>query len=212
MKKNLFILFFLMSAIVMNGQGTVRFCYNDGELIGGKWQEVEGVSKEDKVKHSPFYGFVFSTEDKQLKKLLREQAFYVQFNDTLYINCYRAIGEGVAYYARAERGKEADNVFFVSDERASAASISTLTASAGLLGGIIGGAIAGAAIGASRGLSLAPYLWSMESGTPQRLTPKVMKKLRADYPQLLKKYKAEDKKRQATPGCIYEYLLKLKLL
>ena len=143
MKKNLFILFFLMSATVMNGQGTVRFCYNDGELIGGKWQEVEGVSKEDKVKHSPFYGFVFSTEDKQLKKLLREQAFYVQFNDTLYINCYRAIGEGVAYYARAERGKEADNVFFVSDERASAASISTLTASAGLLGGIIGGAIGG---------------------------------------------------------------------
>lgn len=197
-------------SVDVRGQGHIKYCFNDGELIGEAWREADGVLMEDKVKRSPFYGFVFATEDEQLQKLLRDDAFYVEYNDTLYINCNRAIGEGTTYYARAERGKKADNVFFVSNVR-SKQSVG-LYVGAGIMGGIVGGAIVGATYHGVGSQSSAPYLWDMEQGLVTRLTPKTMKKLMAGNKNLLKKYKAEKKKRQATPGCVYEYLKSLGLL
>lgn len=205
----LLVLSMLLSASVAFGQEKVSFCFNDGELIGEKWREADGVTMEDKVHRSPFYGFVFNTDDEQLRAILRDQAFYVLYKDTLYINCRRAISEGTNYYAKAERSKKTGMVYFVSGEGGGVNSGVVVTA--GLAGGIIGGALAGAAIGATRGMGAAPYLWSMEDGTPIRLTPKTMKKLLADKKELLKQYKAEDKKRQSAPECVYDYLRQLRI-
>jgi hypothetical protein len=37
----------LAFAVVVRGQGQIKFCFNDGELIGEKWREADGVSMED---------------------------------------------------------------------------------------------------------------------------------------------------------------------
>ena len=88
-----------------------KFCYNDGQLIGGNWILLDSIIVTKLYSNTSFFGYVFSSPNKQVTKILKEDALYVSYNDTLYINCHVAMDETLNCYSKAYLGKY-DLVFF----------------------------------------------------------------------------------------------------
>jgi len=203
MRRLVVIIIMLYVNILAHGQEQIKFCLTDGELIGRKWTAANAVYVESQYSDSVCSVKVFTSEDKTLRRTLRNKALYVMIHDTLYINCSRAIKDEMRIYATVTKLTN-DKMFFVipSDQLNNNASV----VAAGVMGGLIGGAIAGAIAGTKKGQAGVSCLWDMATETVTILSPKNMKSILKVDKELFRQYKEENQSRQASPSVILEYL------
>lgn len=207
--KKLFCLFTMLLMVVsLSAQGVCRYCLYDHMK---SWKDADSISMETPLDSTSYYGYVFTSKDKKMSKTLKYDAMYVLYNDTLYINCMKAVYPRRNYYAKAIRAKN-NMVFFVADQSKR-------------LGAIVGG-VAGGAIGASIGVTISdggpvvgskkklytPFFWDMQEHQFIRITPQYMKGLMNGNKALLKRYKAESKVRQSSPDVVMDYLREMDVI
>ena len=185
-----------------------KFCYNDGQLIGGNWILLDSIIVTKLYSNTSFFGYVFSSPNKQVTKILKEDALYVSYNDTLYINCHVAMDETLNCYSKAYLGKY-DLVFFASKNVANKGVVAASAVGFGLIGGTMGFAASNITSQAS---SEKPYFWDMRQGFPISIDPKYMKDLLSKKKFLLKEYKNESKHDKKKPEVVMKYLQKIHIL
>ena len=172
--------------ILVYGQEQIKYCLTNGELIGRKWTTNGDAIVESQYYDSACIAKVFSSEDKKLKRTLRNKALYAMFRDTLYINCCRVVNSDVKIYSAVTKLGNYKMFFAIPPGYYNNSSYAIM---GGLLGGLAGGIIAGAvAADKSKKEGWKPCLWDMTKDAITILTPKSVKWLLDDNKKLLRQY------------------------
>lgn len=204
MRRFVVIIIMLYVNILVYGQEQIKYCLTNGELIGRKWTTNGDAIVESQYYDSACIAKVFSSEDKKLKRTLRNKALYAMFRDTLYINCCRVVNSDVKIYSAVTKLGNYKMFFAIPPGYYNNSSYAIM---GGLLGGLAGGIIAGAvSADKSKKEGWKPCLWDMTKDAITILTPKSVKWLLDDNKKLLRQYKEESKERQHSPSVVLEYL------
>ncbi len=89
----------LVTALTVQAQG--RFCKSYDDFVAGRWIEVSDLQP---IHHSDSHklwaggnDYKFQTEDKALGKVIKKEAFVVEYDDTLYVNLRTLRYEGCRF-------------------------------------------------------------------------------------------------------------------
>ena len=204
MRRFVVIFIMLYITIVAYGQEQIMYCLTDGELIGQQWKTNGNAIVENQYNDSVCTAKVFTSENKKLKRALRNKVLYAIFRDTLYINCSRVVNSDIKIYSAVTKLGNYKMFFVIPPGYYNNSSYVIM---GGLLGGLAGGLITGAiAADKSKKSGWKPCLWDMTTDTITVLTPKSVKWLLDDDKKLLRQYKEESKERQHSPSVVLEYL------
>lgn len=79
---------FLLAALNMSAQG--RFCKSYDDFVAGNWTEVADLEPiHHSASHKLWVGgndYKFETGDKAMDKVMKKEAFVIEYHDTLYVN------------------------------------------------------------------------------------------------------------------------------
>ena len=79
---------FLFAALNMSAQG--RFCKSYDDFVAGNWTEVADLEPiHHSASHKLWVGgndYKFETGDKAMDKVMKKEAFVIEYQDTLYVN------------------------------------------------------------------------------------------------------------------------------
>ena len=79
---------FLFAALNMSAQG--KFCKSYDDFVAGRWTEVADLKPiHHSASHKLWVGgndYKFETGDKAMDKVMKKEAFVIEYQDTLYVN------------------------------------------------------------------------------------------------------------------------------
>ncbi len=88
MKKICVFFVFLFAALNMSAQG--KFCKSYDDFVAGRWTEVADLKPiHHSASHKLWVGgndYKFETGDKAMDKVMKKEAFVIEYQDTLYVN------------------------------------------------------------------------------------------------------------------------------
>lgn len=148
MKKILFIL--MLATVTLNAVAQGRYSKSYEDFKAGSWHDLPSLKAiHHSVSHQLWSGgndYKFTTDDKETDKLLKKEAFIIEYQDTLYVNLrslrYQKTGFGNGYTKGTVY--DGDKIMFVSYRIGK--SVRNKQAAFGALGGMIGGAISASAM------------------------------------------------------------------
>ncbi|MBO7067607.1 MAG: hypothetical protein J6W52_02860 [Bacteroidaceae bacterium] len=116
-KRNIFFVFFLLTALSANAQ--CRYCNTYEDFMAGRWEPLDTVYSKKHSKGRQFWvggnDFTLTTGDKATDNMLKYHAFAVKQGRRLYVNCrnleFQKTRFGKGYAQAMTMGK--DTVFFV---------------------------------------------------------------------------------------------------
>ena len=202
MKKRLssFAMMLLVTAVAMVAQ--TRYCLSYEDFKNDKWVTLEDSVKATMKNTNGIKGLVFATGNKELDKLLKKEARFIVYRNTLFINNRKLKGKGISlgknYTPALRYGKDS---ICIAGPR-------------GLKGGKAALYFTGTSVIVAPTREDDPVCYIMKSDERKlpMITTEYMNQLLADKPQLKSLYEAEDKKKSETAEVVMKYLLKLDLL
>ncbi len=204
--KRILLIFFILCQLSAHAQ--LKYCRGTQEFRADEWITLDKPIEVDQRSKSQkwWWGgseFKFTTGDKKIDKMLKNEAFVIMYEDSLYINCKRLKSSesiskrpfGVGY-TKAFRFNE-DNLLVVYPPVSSTNGVLGMT----VLFGALAGAVT-AAVAVNNALDnmvcyfvRTSYLADSKYVKVLRVDTELMENLLADDPELLKDYKSVEKKK-----------------
>lgn len=192
---------------------SIKYCNSNEELAAGEWKTADSVTVITKTRNQQMWwggnDFRFDSHDKQVKKLLKKDAFAIMYGDTLLLNTRPYKDRGCAFgngYARAFKMSDGHLLLTYLN-------VKEMTSRA-TIGGMFGliGALATAA--ASKKVASQNVCYVITPGNKKALIvdEKLMAVLLNDYQPLLDEYRSVEKKKRLHAETVMPLLKKAGLL
>lgn len=186
---------------------TIKYCDSYEEFNNDNWHTTDSVWLITKSRSKQYVNggcdYVFKSDNKELNKHLKKNAFAVMYNDTLLINAW--IYKVAAGYARGFRMTDGRLIFKYFPNQ------NMKIMGGGLAGGLMG-SLAVMAANEHKAYKDVCYLIAPEQRDATVIDKKVMAELLKDYPELLTEYNTVKKKDRKYASIILPLLSKAKLL
>lgn len=186
---------------------TVKYCDSYKDFSENNWHTADSVWLITKSRTKQYVNgggdYVFKSDNKELNKHLKKNAFAVMYNDTLLINAW--IYKVAAGYARGFRMADGRLIFKYFPNQNMA------IMGGGLAGGLMG-SLAVMAANEHKAYKDVCYLIAPEQRDATVIDKKVMAELLKDHPELLAEYNAVKKKDRKYANIILPLLRKAQLI
>ena len=199
-----------------------RYCMSYEEYVNDQWKTVEQLRRvtrtESQMKWSGGTLYRFNKMDKVFDKMLKKEAFAIDFNDTLYVNFYGLKHKGALLGTGYDKCYRMGKKIVITDRYVSKKKNMAIGALAGA-SGVFAGAIGGLAVGlADYGLQAkwekeVCYIIDNDTKKITLIDQEMMSTLLADHPDLLSQYnQVESKKKKRSAITVMPLLIKAGLI
>lgn len=203
----------LVTAVAMVAQ--TRYCLSYKDFKDDKWVTLKDSVKATMKNTNGIKGLVFATGNKELDKLLKKEARFIVYRNTLFINNRKLKGKGISlgknYTPALRYGKDS---ICIAGPRGLKGGKAALYFTGNLAANLLMVPLTGTSVIVAPTREDDPVCYIMKSDERKlpMITTEYMNQLLADKPQLKSLYEAEDKKKSETAEVVMKYLLKLDLL